>query len=101
VPPPLLHYYTLPASVTRHVHYRELPRVPDEDVTIEIDTEPYADVKRRAIFCHKTQLPFYERLTSLPGADGRFAIERYVTHGVPRVTRRGTDLFTPGGAGSP
>lgn len=100
-PPPLLHYYTLPASVTRHVHYRELPRVPDEDVTIEIDTEPYADVKRRAIFCHKTQLPFYERLTSLPGADGRFAIERYVTHGAPRVTRRGTDLFAPVVAASP
>ena len=97
---PLLHYYMLPASVTRHVHYRELPLVPDEDVTIEIDTEPYADVKRRAIFCHKTQLPFYERLTSLPGADGRFAIERYVTHRAPRTVRRGTDLFAPGGAGA-
>lgn len=96
-PAPLLQYYTLPASVTRHVHYRELPLVPDEDVTIEIDTEPYASVKRRAIFCHKTQLPFYERLTSLPGADGRFAIERYVTHGAPRTTRRGTDLFAPVG----
>jgi len=34
-------------------------------------------------------------LTSLPGADGRFAIERYVTHGAPRTTRRGTDLFAP------
>jgi LmbE family N-acetylglucosaminyl deacetylase len=95
---PQLHYYTLPASVTRQVRYRELPLVPDEDVTIEIDTEPYADVKRRAIFCHKTQLPFYERLTSLPGADGRFAIERYVTPGALRTTRRGTDLFASGGA---
>jgi LmbE family N-acetylglucosaminyl deacetylase len=97
---PRLHYYTLPASVTRQITYRELPLVPDEDVTIEIDTEPYADVKRRAIFCHKTQLPFYERLTSMPGADGRFAIERYVTHGAPRTAERGTDLFAgPGGAG--
>jgi hypothetical protein len=36
----------------------------------------------------------------MPGADGRFAIERYVTHGAPRTAERGTDLFAgPGGAG--
>jgi len=90
---PRLHYYTLPASVARQVTYRELPLVPDEDITIELDTSAFAEVKRRAIHCHKTQLAFYEKLTSLPGADGRFAVERYVTDGAPRRPRPADDLF--------
>ncbi len=88
-----LHYYTIPASVARQVQFRQLPLVPDEDITVELDTSAYAEVKRRAIFSHKTQLPFYERLTSLPGPDGRFAVERYVTHGAARRMQPGTDLF--------
>jgi LmbE family N-acetylglucosaminyl deacetylase len=91
-----LHFYTIPASVARQVTYRELPLVPDEDLTIALDTSAYAEVKRRAIFCHKTQIAFYERLVSMPGPDGRFAIERYVTHGAPRRPEGsplGDDLF--------
>lgn len=88
-----LHYYTIPASVARQVTWRELPLVPDEEITIELDTSAYAEVKRRAIHCHKTQLPFYEQLVKMPGADGRFAIERYATYGAPRSSRHGNDLF--------
>jgi LmbE family N-acetylglucosaminyl deacetylase len=88
-----LHYFTIPASVARQITYRELPLVPDEEISIELDTEAYAEVKRQAIHCHRTQLAFYERLVSMPGADGRFAVERYVTHGAPRRSRRGDDLF--------
>jgi LmbE family N-acetylglucosaminyl deacetylase len=88
-----LHYFTLPASVTRHIDYRVMPQVPDEDVTIVLDVRPFAEVRRRAIRCHQTQLAFYERLTSLPGPDGRFEIERFVTHGAPRRAVPATDLF--------
>jgi LmbE family N-acetylglucosaminyl deacetylase len=92
-----LHYYTIPASVVRQIQFREMPLVPDEDITIELDTAAFAEVKRRAIFCHKTQLAFYERLKSVPGPDGRFAIERYVTHRAAPRARRGTDLFAANG----
>ena len=95
---PRLHYFTIPASVARQVTYRELPLVPDEDITIVLDTRAFAEVKRRAIHCHETQLAFYERLTSLPGADGRFEVERFVTHGAPRRSPPADDLFA-GGAG--
>lgn len=89
----MLHYYAIPVSVTRQITFRELPPVPDEDISIALDTSAYADVKRRAIHCHRTQLAFYERLVSMPGADGRFAIERYVTHGAPRRAVPLDDLF--------
>jgi N-acetylglucosamine malate deacetylase 2 len=88
-----LQYYTLPVSVTRHITYRVMPVVPDEDITVVLDTTDYAEVKRRAIHCHRTQLAFYPRLIEAPGADGRFAIERYVTHGAPRMETPARDLF--------
>jgi LmbE family N-acetylglucosaminyl deacetylase len=90
---PLLQYYTLPESVTRQVTDRELPPVPDEDITVVLDTEPFAEVKRRAIHCHRTQLAFYERLLKMPGLDGRFAVERYVTEGAPRRSPPAAGLF--------
>ena len=90
---PVLQYYALPESVTREIKDRELPPVPDADITTVIDTAPYAEVKRRAIHCHRTQLPFYQRLISMPGLDGRFAIERFVTAGAPRRTTPGRGLF--------
>lgn len=91
-----LHYYTIPASVTRQITWREMPLVPDEEITIELDTSKYAEVKRRAIHCHKTQLAFLDKLTSVPGADGRFAIERYATFGAAGGGPRGNDLFAGG-----
>jgi LmbE family N-acetylglucosaminyl deacetylase len=90
---PALQYYTLPVSVTREVKDRELPPVPDEDITVVLDTAPFAEVKRRAIHCHRTQLAFYERLLNMPGPDGQFAIERYVTAGAPRRTPPDRGLF--------
>ena len=90
---PVLQYYTLPESVTREIKDREMPPVPDADITTVIDTAPYAEVKRRAIHCHRTQLPFYQRLISMPGLDGRFAIERFVTAGAPRPATPGRGLF--------
>jgi len=89
----VLQYYALPESVTREIKDRELPPVPDVDITTVVDTAPYAEVKRRAIHCHRTQLPFYQRLISMPGLDGRFAIERFVTAGVPRRATPGRGLF--------
>lgn len=91
-----LHYFTIPVSVTRQITWRELPPVADEDITVVLDTSAYAEVKRRAIHCHRTQLAFYERLVSMPGADGRFAIERYVTHGAQRRAVPLDDLFKTG-----
>ncbi len=88
-----LHYYLLPASVARQITWRELPLVPDEEVTIEIDISPYAAVKRRAIHCHKTQLAFYNRIESMPGGGGRFSIEHFSTFGAPLGGRRANDLF--------
>jgi N-acetylglucosamine malate deacetylase 2 len=88
-----LHYYTLPVSVTREVKDRELPPVPDEDISVVLDTAAYAEIKRRAVHCHRTQLAFYERLLNMPGLDGRFAIERYVTDGAPRRPVPGHGLF--------
>jgi LmbE family N-acetylglucosaminyl deacetylase len=91
-----LHFYTIPASVARQVTHRELPLVPDEDITVAIDTSAYAEVKRRAIHCHRSQLAFYQQLVNMPGQDGRFAIERFVTHAAPRRpldTPPGDDLF--------
>lgn len=90
---PILQYYTLPESVTREIKDRELPPVPDADITAIVDTAPYAEAKIRAIHCHRTQLAFYERLRSMPGLDGRFAIERFVTAGAPRRTTPGRGLF--------
>jgi LmbE family N-acetylglucosaminyl deacetylase len=89
-----LFFYTIPASVARKVTHRQMPLVPDEEISIQIDTRAYAEVKRRAIRAHKTQFAYYERLISLPGDDGRFAVERFATYGGAPDGARGDDLFT-------
>jgi LmbE family N-acetylglucosaminyl deacetylase len=89
----VLQYWTLPLSVTSQVKDRELPPVPDEDITVILDTAPFAEVKRRAVHCHRTQLAFYEQLLNMPGPDGQFGVERYVTAGAPRRSPLARGLF--------